>query len=331
MKSPLTIIVPIYKPTISIDDIFHNLLKQKDQNFKIVITIDKPSEYDLDAIAKLQMKLKNRISLIINTSHQHITSVLKQAMEYVKTEYTYVLYSYTKIKSGFIKNFNEFISGCATKPDFIEVLSSCKGIVEHKLYGSHFSTNKVIELKNDLSPFAYAIPFAFAAIMKTEIFRSICEDTKLKNANLQYTPYYTFSGLILSKTFAFINTTWVSDHNNNILLLNPKSINKTWTVIETLGSELNENTKIALEFAKYLNFNYFIAGYLGSAKFKRKSQSAKSLKNLKMALFDLINEIGWNEKNKSLNLIQKLNLTQLKDLASDISSWNLIFKKISWD
>ncbi|AXE61009.1 hypothetical protein DA803_02860 [[Mycoplasma] phocae] len=333
MKTPLTIIVPIYKPTISIEDIFHHLIKQKDQNFKIVITIDNPTEYDLDIIAKLQGKMKNRINLIINTAHQHITSVLKQALEFVKTEYSYILYSYTKIKSGFVRNINEFINSTTEKPDFIEILSSVKGIAEHKLYPSHFPANKVINLNENFSPFAYAIPFAFASIMKTQILRSICEDTKLKNTNLQYTPYYTFSGLLASKTFAFINTTWVSDYNNDILLLNPKSIDKTWTFIKSFADGLDERIKINLEFAEYLNFNYYIAGYLGLAKFKRKSRNEKSLKNLKISLFNIIeqNNSKWNEKFKDLNLLNKINLNYLKNLVSDISTWNLIFKKIAWD
>lgn len=51
-ENNLTILIPIYHPTLTINEILKNLYKQKQQNFNLVIAIDKPSESELYELEK---------------------------------------------------------------------------------------------------------------------------------------------------------------------------------------------------------------------------------------------------------------------------------------
>ena len=138
----LTIIVPIYQPKKDISAILKNLTKQKNQNFDVIILIDKPNDNELEAIKKYKQNIGNRLKLIINSSHQHISIVLRQAFTFVKTEYSYIFYSYSYIKSEFTNHIINFINKSVNKPDFIELNGYCRGLVHYDFYRDKFQNEK---------------------------------------------------------------------------------------------------------------------------------------------------------------------------------------------
>ena len=140
----LTIIVPIYQPKKDISAILKNLTKQKNQNFDVIILIDKPNDNELEAIKKYKQNIGNRLKLIINSSHQHISIVLRQAFTFVKTEYSYIFYSYSYINSEFTNHIINFINKSVTKPDFIELNGYCRGLVHYDFYRDKFQNEKII-------------------------------------------------------------------------------------------------------------------------------------------------------------------------------------------
>ena len=135
----LTIVVPIYQPKKDISAILKNLTKQKNQNFDVIILIDKPNDNELEAIKKYKQNIGNRLKLIINSSHQHISIVLRQAFTFVKTEYSY-------IKSEFTNHIINFINKSVNKPDFIELNGYCRGLVHYDFYRDKFQNEKIINL-----------------------------------------------------------------------------------------------------------------------------------------------------------------------------------------
>ncbi|WP_373438465.1 glycosyltransferase [Metamycoplasma equirhinis] len=322
----LTIVVPIYKPTISIDDIIYNLLKQKDQNFNTVIVIDKPTESDLESLSKLKSKFDKRLEIIINSSHLNLSQVLKQTIEYVQTEYTYILFSYVTLKSGFVKNINCFLDN-EIHPDYIELLSTMSGVIEHKLYGSFFESGKLINIENNALPLALTAPFSFTFLAKTKIIKEVIEGNKYKGGNLQYSPFYSIRSLLLSKTYVFLDTTWVTDYNHEVLILNPKSLNKSWQIIKGYIPGDLVAIQQALEFAKFLNFYYYFAGYLGGCK--TKSKSLKGLKNLLESELKTI-DLDFDKFAANNPYFKLYDSKQIREFALDSRKWNSIFKKVIW-
>ncbi|MDC8913334.1 hypothetical protein PR258_03045, partial [Metamycoplasma hyosynoviae] len=134
----ITFVIPIYHPaTTNVDAIFKNLKQQKNQNFNIVCLIDDPYSEELVQINKYLEIFDKRMTLIINSTHNILSEVVKQALEYVQTEYTYFLLSYSQLKNEFTKVFNQFIlENKNNTPDFIEVPGYCRQLNDHDFYRS---------------------------------------------------------------------------------------------------------------------------------------------------------------------------------------------------
>ena len=203
----LTIIVPIYQPKKDISAILKNLTKQKNQNFDVIILIDKPNDNELEAIKKYKQNIGNRLKLIINSSHQHISIVLKQAFTFVKTEYSYIFYSYSYIKSEFTNHIINFINKSTTKPDFIELNGYCRGLVHYDFYRDKFQNQKIINLELDKSPITLISPYSFNFLTKTEIYKKIYVENLTKTDNLEFSASCKYKSIILSKTFACYKNT----------------------------------------------------------------------------------------------------------------------------
>ena len=196
----LTIIVPIYQPKKDISAILKNLTKQKNQNFDVIILIDKPNDNELEAIKKYKQNIGNRLKLIINSSHQHISIVLRQAFTFVKTEYSYIFYSYSYIKSEFTNHIINFINKSVNKPDFIELNGYCRGLVHYDFYRDKFQNEKIINLELDKSPITLISPYSFNFLTKTEIYKKIYVENITKTDNLEFSASCKYKSIILSKT-----------------------------------------------------------------------------------------------------------------------------------
>ncbi|WP_369085798.1 glycosyltransferase family A protein [Metamycoplasma spumans] len=328
----LTLIVPIYRPSITLDEIFRNLKKQTEKNFNVILIVDQPKDEDFKAIAKLKSEFQDNLKVIINSAHQLIDIVIKQAMSFVETEYVYILYSYTVLKKEFTKRINSYLEKSAVKPDFIEILGSVKGLVNLDFNGENFDENLVINLKNSDEPILFTAPVAFNIVIKSEIFKDILNAQKFKNINLQYTPASTYKGLLNSQTFAFIKNTWVEDWNYDPILLNPKSLAKTWTTIINLAQEKCPDKINALRFAEFINICYYGAGYIGMCKIKRNTQEWRSLKNIKLAFESEIKKHlpVWEQELEKNPYFEKYNAKELLKLVLDSSNWESIYKKFKW-
>ncbi|WP_412031682.1 glycosyltransferase family 2 protein [Metamycoplasma buccale] len=329
-KTYLTFIVPIYKPSKSIDAIFHNIIKQKDQNFNIVLTIDRPSEEDYESIAKVKKFFKNRIQIIINNSHQNINLVIKQALEFIKTEYSYIFYSYIHLKSEFTLRINAFLEK-EFSPDFIEMTGYCRGLTKHSCLKDKFIENKVINLNSNKNPVAFISPYSFNFITKTEILKSIYKPIlKFKNNNLQYSVETKFKSILLSNTFAYFSETWIEDWNEELIVLNPKNLINDWDNIISFAKSLKTDSINELLFAKKLNLEYFLAGYLGSIKSKKNTSEDRSIKLMKKNLLNFIKNMNKTLDDKIINLyFDKFNIKWKFDI-NDISTWSYLFKELIW-
>ncbi|TPR53856.1 glycosyltransferase family 2 protein [Metamycoplasma neophronis] len=328
----LTIIVPIYRPSISLDDIFYNITKQKDQNFNVIVVIDHPNEEAFDSITKFQEKFGSETKIIINSAHQHIDLVLKQAAEYVQTDYIYVLYSYSKLKSEFTKHINEYLNKIALKPDVIEISSSLRGLVNFDFRKQKVEENMVIDLDKNFDPLALATPFSFDCIIKSSIFSKVYETLKNKDMNLQYSPILVYKSLIHASTFTYLKTTWIEDWNYEIMLLNPKSISRGWNTILASATNLSEEKQQALRFAEFMDLAFYFAGYVGACKFKKNTQEARSIKNIKIALEAEIKKRmpTWIEETETNPYFVRFNAKSLIKIIENVSDWESILKKFLW-
>lgn len=329
----LTIVVPIYQPKKDISAILKNLTKQKNQNFDVIILIDKPNDNELEAIKKYKQNIGNRLKLIINSSHQHISIVLRQAFAFVKTEYSYIFYSYSYIKSEFTNHIINFINKSINKPDFIELNGYCRGLVHYDFYRDKFQNEKIINLELDKSPITLISPYSFNFLTKTEIYKKIYVENITKTDNLEFSASCKYKSIILSKTFAYYKNTWVEDYNFDISILSPKIINLEWENIWGLFNQLynnnNEELKEALLFSQKMHLQHFEAGMLGQINIKNK----KSLKLIKTNALLLINK--FNEKNPHIINKNKYFLNNKIVILNDvdiqqISKWEKIFKNFTW-
>ncbi|MBN4089625.1 glycosyltransferase family 2 protein [Mycoplasma enhydrae] len=333
MSKNLTIIVPIYNPAIPISSILNNLYKQKSQNFDVVITIDRPKDEHFFEIDELQLKFKDRLKVIFNTSHQHIDLVIKQALNLVKTPYIFILYSYCHIKSEFVQRIDNFLNNEKTKPDFVELPGSIKGV---PFFGTKLNNNfnsQVINLKDNKEPFVFVTPFVFNYFVKTNIALEIFSKPKIKESNLEYSPNFVYRSLLESQTFAFFEGTWVENLNYSFVTFNPKSLTRCWNSVFSCFSDIDQETKEALEFAMFMNYCYYISGFIGIFKTKKGTLASKSLNNIKAALLKEIETLKpkWEEQIKNNSYFSRFSITNLKKLTNDFKTkWELIFKKFTW-
>ncbi|RMA78530.1 glycosyl transferase family 2 [Metamycoplasma subdolum] len=329
----LTFIVPVYKPTKNLDLILYNLLKQKHQNFHVIIVIDKPSDEDYEAIDKFKKIFANRLKIIINTVHQNIVTAIKQATPYIKTEYTQVFYSYLHIKSEYTMHLENFINNTSTHPDFIEVSGYCRGVVKHNFFRDKFKEEVVVDLSKEVKTYSIVTPYPFNKIIKSSIFIDVFDEIKTRFNNLQYSVIFNYLPLLKSKTFAWIKRTWIEDWNERIILFNPLIISKEWEFLDPIIMQENVEVQEAMLFAKTLHLTYFAAGYLGQTKTKKNTNEDKSVKLMKKQLLTIVNT--FKEENKeelNKNRYFKLNEVQLlsdKDFQNP-SNWDWILKNFTW-
>ena len=325
----LTIIVPIYKPTISLENILKNIKKQSDQNFDLIITIDLPSSNDLEIIEKLGKNFNNEIKIIINSTHQNINTVIKQSLSFVNTKYTYIFYSYSYIKSSFVKTFNNFINAAQIKPDFIEVAGYCRGLVSHDFYRSKFQDKKIINLNDNKKPIAMVSPFIFNSIITTDIFKKLFQEFNIQTTNLQYSSACKYLAISLAKTFTYLLDLPIYDYNESISLLRPKTIIDEWKEIHKYLE--NKTIEEELNFAKAMHYQYFIAGFLGGTKLSKKTKSGQNIISFENKLLseikktNLLNLINTNKYFKEF----EVKLIDEKDFL-DNKNWNEILKIFIW-
>ncbi|TPE57773.1 glycosyltransferase [[Mycoplasma] falconis] len=327
MDKKLTFIIPIYHPEIAVSEIFRNLYKQTNQNFDIIVSIDKPTDKELNALCRLQETYNNNLKVIINTTHQHLNSVIKQSLEYVKTEYTYVLYSYTSLKSKFVESVYEFLNQTDQSVDILSFDGNLNGLVGHRFFVENIQPKKVYNIRENLGTVKNVVPFSFAIITKTHIIKEVFNTNLVKNLNHQYSSILTYMSLTNAKTFAYLDTTWVKDENNNLMLFNAKNLSKEWTFI--LNNASDPEFKNVLEFARFVNFAYYFAGYLGLCKLKRKDPALKVLNNLKRILFEEASYYASNLneiiKNNSVFKENVKVVTKLMNLFENIENWKYIY------
>ena len=329
-KNLLTFIIPIYHPSISVDDIFKNIIKQKDQNFNAIVCIDKPTEAQLESIYQLTTMLKDRLKLIINTSHINIVKVLRQALAMSNTLYSYILYSYSYIKSEFTLNLFDFLNKSEIKPDFIEFNGYMRGVNHIDFYRSKYKEEEIYDLSKDQSPIAMVSPYIFNSIIKTEILKDVFATCKIKDANMQLSSDIKYLSLLKSKTFAYIKRTWIEDFNYQLGLLNPKNIQSEWEIIKDIAKDKFVEE---LQFAYKMHIYYFTAGFLGQLKFKKNSREAKMLKNFNLELEQMIklsnqqtpNILESNKYFKMFNVV----LPTLSELETN-QNWRKIMKNFKW-
>ncbi|WP_045433331.1 glycosyltransferase [Metamycoplasma canadense] len=333
MQKKLTIIIPIYNPIISLDKILNNIYKQKSQNFDVIITIDKPKDKDFYEIDKIQNKLKDSVKFIFNTSHQHVVSVIQEALKLVKTNYVYVLYSYCELKTKFTQNIDDFLNSLKELPDFIEVPGFSTSI-SHSLIKSNILSNLgVVNLEKNKYPYALVTPFIFNCLMKKEIMEQVVQSPKIKDSNQEYSSNFVFKALLYSKTFAYFNDTWIENLNYGFLSFNPKSLTRGWNSIFNQFNIEDQDKKNALEFAKFINYCYYIAGILGTIKTRKNELDAKNLKNIKVALLQEIQtqKQFWTNQLKTNPYFEQFNIQELFDLTNGlVEKWDLILKKFLW-
>lgn len=329
----LTIIVPIYNPAIPIEDIFNNLYKQKSQNFDVVVTIDRPKEEHFIAIDELHNKLKDRLKVVFNTTHQHIDIVINDALKNVETPYVFILYSYCKLKNEFIQRIDKFLEDFQDKPDFVEMPGFSKSISHSLIKSELLSGLGLVDLEKNALPFALVTPFVFNTFVKTEIAKKVMEIPKTRDLNLEYSPNLVFRTLLNSKTFAYFPDTWIENWNYSFLMFNPKSLTRSWNIIFKEVPLDKDPVKKALSFAKCINYCYYVAGILGTFKTRKNSLESKSLDNIKKALIQEIENLKpvWLEEMKNNNFFLTFDVRKLFDLTDGfVKKWDLIFKKFIW-
>ncbi|MDC8899979.1 hypothetical protein PT313_01710 [Metamycoplasma hyosynoviae] len=333
----ITFVIPIYHPaTTNVDAIFKNLKQQKNQNFNIVCLIDDPYSEELVQINKYLEIFDKRMTLIINSTHNILSEVVKQALEYVQTEYTYFLLSYSQLKNEFTKVFNQFIlENKNNTPDFIEVPAYCRQLNDHDFYRSKFEDKKIINLEKSLDPFVLVSPYLFNSISKTSIYKRIFCEMNIKFTSFQYTSSIKYISLLLSKTFVYLSNIWIQDSNNLLTLLNPNNIEKEWKEIEKFAKTFeNSNLMTSLQFAKKMHLFYFTAGFLGQLAFSKKTREYKTLNNLKSVLKLNITKFIQNQSfdlNTYNNFINKWKIVIPTDKEIlDYKNWKNILKKFIW-
>lgn len=333
MQKNLTIIIPVYNPTISLDEILSNVYKQKSQNFDVILAIDRPKEIDFITVDELSKKMGSRLKVIFNTSHKHIDIVIKESLELVTTQYIYVLYSYCKLKSEFIQRLDVFLDSFTNKPDFIEMPGFNKSISHSLIKSDILPPLGLIDLEKNKLPFALVTPFVFNCFIKKEIAKTIFDNQKFRDLNLEYSPNFVFRALINSKTFAYFPDTWIENWNNSFSMFNPKSLTRSWNFIFSFVNDDDKELKEALEFSKFMNYCYYVAGILSTYKTKRNSMEWKALENVKLSLINEIKTLKphWTDlinNNKYFVKFKVINLFNLTDGL--LKKWEQIFKKFIW-
>ncbi|ACF07569.1 Glycosyl transferase family 2 [Metamycoplasma arthritidis] len=327
----LTIIIPVYHPSKPLEAILHNILKQKDQTFNVILAVDKPTDHDYEAIKAAKKILNGRLKIIINTNHQNINNVIKQSLSYVETKYVYIFYSYTHLKSEFTLHINNFLK--TNSPDFIEILAYCRGLVAHDYTNLGLQENVVINLNDDKSPIAYMTPVSFNFIVNSNIAKEAYKNIQARNINMQYSSEYKYKSIILAKSFAYITSTWVEDYNNQLILFNPKNTGREWNAIFAFAKDKDFGFD-ELIFARKIHLGYYVAMSINDLKFKKTSAEYKSISLMKNFLikeiedFDVQNYVSmqtnkycakWNLPSFSKKEVTKP--LKWEDLINTFSSW----------
>lgn len=322
----LTIIIPVYRPNKSLESILHNVLKQKDQNFNVILTVDNPSDHDYEAIKMAKKSFNGRLKIIINTNHQNINLVIKQALTYVETKYVYIFYSYTHLKSEFTLHINSFSK--TNEVDFIEILSYSRGLVSHDYTNLKLVENEVIDLEKDPSPIAYITPVAFNFIVRANIAREVYSNIKARNINMQYSSEYKYKAIILAKSFSYITSTWVEDYNYQLALFNPRNTGREWHEIFSFAKEKNINLD-ELVFARKIHFCYYVALAINSFKVKKASAEYKSIMLMKKLLIKEVENFDAADLAKNNPYCLKWELPSLIKTNNEALKWEDIISAFS--
>ncbi|PZW00567.1 glycosyltransferase family 2 protein [Metamycoplasma auris] len=333
MNKNLTIIIPIYNPNIAIDKILHNIYKQKNNNFDLIITIDNPTNEQIFEFDKLQTKHKEKSKILINSSHQSLDSTLKTAIDLVDTPYVHILKQTYKIKSEFIERINSFLETLDKFPDIIEIPYSKKENV-FSFYKDEILPNlNIIDLETNNLPLALASSSNSNYIIKKEIISEVIKKSKIKNFNFESSIKFIFDCFFKAKSYVYYKNTWISDVNGKFILFNINSLTRVWNSIISSINDEDTNKKDALIFANLISFCYYVAGYLGIFKIKKDSLKYKVYTNIRNSLLKEIKNQKefWLKQLETNPYFKEFKINDLNNLTDGFSKkWNLIFKKFTW-
>ncbi|ENY69375.1 Glycosyltransferase [Metamycoplasma auris 15026] len=333
MNKNLTIIIPIYNPNIQVDKILHNINKQKNNNFDVIITIDNPTNEQVFELDKLQTKHKEKTKIIINSAHQNLDLTLKTAIDLVQTPYVHILKQTYKIKSEFIQHINSFLEKLNYQPDIIEIPFSKKENIYSCYKDEILPELNIIDLEKNNLPLALASSSNSNYIIKKEIISEVIKKSKIKNLNFESATKFIFDCLLKAKSYVYYKNTWISDLNGKFILFNINSLVRVWNAILSSYNKDDIDKKNALIFANLISFCYYVAGYLGVFKIKNDPLKDKVYNNIKAALLKEIKtqKEFWLNEIKTNPYFKKFKINDLNNLTDGFSKkWNLIFKKFTW-
>ncbi|VEU59096.1 glycosyltransferase [Mesomycoplasma neurolyticum] len=256
----LSLLVYTYKQKNELNIFLENCTNQIDENFEIILSLNKPTLEELEIIYKYKKKLENKIQVLINDKRQMFSSEFIKMLNLAKGEYIAFINPSTFLESEFTQLFSTFSN--KHKADMIEFKPSYKGFFEIELR-QRIAEKKVFNLKEEKKVLAYILPIIFNKFFNREKFIKILP--KLENKNISNSKIWidlVFKFLLNTETYVYINTVLISDFNEKNFVNNPSALIKEWDGIEKYIKNEFPDFIQEIQYNKIYNLALFLPGIL---------------------------------------------------------------------
>ncbi|UWD34109.1 glycosyltransferase family 2 protein [Mesomycoplasma molare] len=329
----LSILVPSYKQKNELKSLLDSLFVQQTNNdFEIVLTINKPTNEELNLIFEYKSLFKEKLKILINTKRKSVIKGILDMLFIAEGEYFVVVFPETNLKNFFVQKFIDTQNKYPA--DLIEFKPQFKGFF-HLEPKKRIEEKKIFSIKDDKSVIAYAFPIIFNKFFKLENVREIIKNKTFKDLNSKYTLDFLYKLLIDLKSYVYIDEVIVHEWNNDISITNPVQVIKELKGLENYVRENNIYFLQEVLYAKLYFLQIFLPVILAETKkslLVRFLTKQKEFSPFVLNYYEKLKEMRKNEfiLLTTINKYILLNTEESKLILENTppSKWHLISKRI---
>ncbi|MGZ9414371.1 glycosyltransferase family 2 protein [Mycoplasma sp. 5370] len=329
----LSILIPSYKQKNELKSLLDSCyVQQKNEDFEVIVTINKPTNDELNLVYEYKELFKDKLKILINTKRQGVIRDIFDMLTKAVGEYFIVVFPETNLKNFFVKRFIEIEK--KYKVDIIEFKPKFKGFFQLEPK-KRIQDNKIFKIQEDKKVIAYTFPIIFNKFFNTNKFLEITANTNFKDASSKYLIEILYKTLPFLESYVYIDEIIVNEWNNEISIFNPSQVIRDWKNIENFTRENKIEFMEEILYAKLYFLQIFIPVILGVTKKSLLTRLLTRQEEFPITVLKYYEKLKLLRKNEfnlllSVNKYILLNSNESKLITENTapSKWHSISKKI---
>lgn len=305
----LSILLPIYNKSENLELILNKFLNQTNKDFELILSLNSPSEKQLNIVQNTIKSFKNKVIVVINDKNKILSEEIIDMVNISSGEYFIYCSEFLDFEANFVEIFLKYKQKFNT--DVIEFSPKLESYFSWSPK-NRIKKNKVFKSEELSKVIAYSFPLFFNKFFKKEVFLNISKNISIKANNSKFLLNLVYKMLLNIDSYVFLDQKFFVVKDVYIDKISFYTLNRNWSEIFEYMLQNRRNFTNEILYAKMYFFELFIPSLFGLHK---------------QRLFKKIKKILWKESQIDL-LIEKYAkfLKKLRDIEFNKSTNNYLFE-----